>query len=151
MDTGFLPGAGYARNVEAIHVTGEDGKVLTFAKSRKNQWRVETGGANVIRFAYRIYCREMSVRTNWVEDGFALLNGAATFVTLVGSLDRPHEVTLQLPAAWKTSITGLEEAPGGPGHRYLAANYDALWSIRLFSPATRPFTGLTSTAFRTIS
>jgi predicted metalloprotease with PDZ domain len=116
----------YSRNVEAIHVTGEDGKVLTFAKSRKNRWRVETGGAKVIRFAYRIYCREMSVRTNWVEDGFALLNGAATFITLVGSLNRPHEVTLQLPPAWKTSITGLEEAPGGPAHRYLAPNYDVL-------------------------
>ena len=65
---------------------------LSFSKSRKNRWRVETDGATEIRFAYRVYCREMSVRTNWVEDSFALLNGAPTFVTVAGCLERPHEV-----------------------------------------------------------
>ncbi len=66
----------YARNIEAISVSDPAGKPLAFAKSRKNRWRIETGGAAEIRFSYRVYCREMSVRTNWVEDSFALLNGA---------------------------------------------------------------------------
>src|SRR3954447_4835974 len=56
----------YARNIEAISVVDAAGKRLSFAKSRKNRWRVETGGAQEIRFSYRVYCREMSVRTNWV-------------------------------------------------------------------------------------
>src|SRR5579871_2949880 len=50
----------YARNVEAITVTDPAGKPLHFEKSRKNRWRVETGGAPEIRFSYRVYCREMS-------------------------------------------------------------------------------------------
>src|SRR5580698_8669218 len=57
----------YARNIEAISASDSAGKPLFFSKSRKNRWRVETGGAAEIRFAYRVYCREMSVRTNWVE------------------------------------------------------------------------------------
>ena len=37
-----------------------------------------------------------------------------------------HEVTLELPAGWKTSITALPDAPGGVAHRYRAPDYDTL-------------------------
>lgn len=116
----------FARNVEAITVADPAGKPLVFEKSRKNRWRVQTGAAAQIRFSYRVYCREMSVRTNWVEDSFALLNGAPTFVTLVGELNRPHDVLLELPPQWKTTMTGLPEAPDGKPHHYLAPDYDTL-------------------------
>jgi predicted metalloprotease with PDZ domain len=116
----------YERNVEGITVADAGGKPLAFSKSRKNRWRVTTGGAREIRFFYRVYCREMSVRTNWVEDSFALLNGAPTFITLVDGLKRPHDVRLELPAAWKTTMTGLAEAPDGAPHHYLAPDYDTL-------------------------
>jgi predicted metalloprotease with PDZ domain len=113
----------YARNIEAVSVSCPEGAPLVFSKSRKNRWRVETGGAAEIRFAYRVYCREMSVRTNWVEDSFALLNGAPTFVTVAGCLDRPHEVRLELPFHWKISLSGLaEESP----HCYSSKDYDEL-------------------------
>lgn len=109
----------YSRNVEDVKGPG------AVVKTRKNRWRVETGGAATVHVTYRVYCREMSVRTNWVEDSFALLNGAPTFMTLVGGLARPHEVTLVLPAAWKTTMSGMDEAPGAP-HRYRAPDYDTL-------------------------
>lgn len=116
----------YARNLESIAASDPAGKPLAFSKSRKNRWRVETAGAAEIRFSYRVYCREMSVRTNWVEDSFALLNGAPTFVTLVGGIKLAHDVRLELPPQWKTTMTGLAEAPDGQPHHYLAPDYDTL-------------------------
>ena len=92
----------YARNIEAISVSGPDGHTLPFCKSSKNRWRIETHGAAEIRFAYSLYCREMSVRTNWVEESFALINGAPTFVALPGRVARPHEVRLELALGWQT-------------------------------------------------
>jgi predicted metalloprotease with PDZ domain len=74
---------------------------------------------------YRVYSREMSVRTNWVESGFALINGAPTFLTLADSSRRPHEVSLTLPFTWSRSVTSLPALPGAP-HRYCAASYDVL-------------------------
>jgi len=116
----------YSRNVEDVKATDPSGKPLAVGKSRKNRWKIETGGAREVRFSYQVYCREMSVRTNWVEDGWALLNGAPTFMTLVGGLDRPHDVQLELPPAWKTSMTGLPDAPDGKLHHYIAPDYDTL-------------------------
>ncbi len=70
------------------------------------------------------YAHEMSVRTNWVEARFALINGAPTFMTLADGIARPHEVTLDMPAEWSRAMTGLRELPGA--HRYVAADYDTL-------------------------
>jgi predicted metalloprotease with PDZ domain len=110
----------YARNIEEVKGPG------AVVKTAKNRWRADTGGAPRIHVTYRVYCREMSVRTNWVEETFALLNGAPTFMTLADGLARPHEVTLHLPAAWKTAVSGMSEAEDGEPHHFLAPDYDAL-------------------------
>lgn len=113
----------YARNIEPISAIDGSGKALSCSKSSKNRWRIDAPDATDIVFSYRVYSREMSVRTNWVEDSFALLNGAPTFITLPCCLAGPHEVEIELPPVWTMIITGLPEiAP----HRYCAGNYDVL-------------------------
>ena len=116
----------YARNVEGVSAQTPDHQPLRVDKSRKNRWRVQTGGAPTVLVAYRVYAREMSVRTNWVEDGFALLNGAPTFLTLVETTTRPHEVRLVLPPTWSTTMTSLPAVSEGEAHTYLAADFDTL-------------------------
>jgi predicted metalloprotease with PDZ domain len=111
----------YERNVEAVKARG-----LTVEKTLKNRWRVQTGGAREVILSYRVYSHEMTVRNNWVDADFAMLNGAPTFITLVESGARPHEVRLELPAAWTTSVTGMPDAPGGAPNHYRAPDYDTL-------------------------
>ena len=115
----------YSRHVEKVRVT-DGGRELPVSKTRKNRWQIDTGGASHVKVSYRIYCREMSVRTNWVEDGFALLHGAATFLTLVDGQQREHRVRLQLADGWRTTVTGMEKAPGDQPHHYTAPDYDTL-------------------------
>ena len=98
---------------------------LAIQKSAKNRWRVETGGATTVTVNYRVYGREMTVRNNWIESAFAMLNGAPTFISLVGGLARPHEVRLELAAGWKTSSTALMPVAGQP-HTYRAEDFDTL-------------------------
>jgi predicted metalloprotease with PDZ domain len=129
----------YERNVEALTASA-GGRQLAVAKSDKNRWRVTTGGAPAIDLKYRVYGREMSVRTNWIESAFALLNGAPTFITLADGLDAPHEVTLVPAASWKRSLTSLPAAGGE--HHYIAPDFDTLVDspIVLGNPAVYEFT-----------
>jgi len=131
----------YERNVEAVSAAGPDGRALTVVKSDKNRWRVATGGANTVTVKYRVYGHEMSVRTNWIEAGFALVNGAPTFLTLADRTPRPHEVVINPATGWAKSMTGLPEMPGGP-HRYRAPDFDTLTDspIVLGNPAVYEFT-----------
>ena len=114
----------YSRHVEGVEVVSPSGRPVP-VKTRKNRWAIETGGASRVSIRYRVYGREMSVRTNWIEAGFALLNGAPTYLTLVGGLDRPHQVTLDLPEGWTRTMSGLREV-AGQAHTFVAADFDTL-------------------------
>jgi predicted metalloprotease with PDZ domain len=81
------------------------------------------------------------VRTNWVDAEFASLNGAPTFMTLVDLSPRPHEVTINMPPAWRRAMTAL--APmAGAANRFVAPDYDTLVDspILLGNPQVNEFT-----------
>ena len=131
----------YARHVEAVTAADPGGRALTVEKTEKNRWTVATGGAASVTVRYRVYAREMTVRTNWVEADFAMLNGAPTFMTLPDGMMRPHEVAIEPAEGWSRSITGLPEMPGGE-HRYRAPDFDTLVDspIVIGNPAVYEFT-----------
>ncbi len=131
----------FSRHVENVTAVDAGGRALAVEKSDKNRWKVTTGGAPTVNVSYRVYGREMSVRTNWIEAGFALLNGAPTFLTLADGTARPHEVVITPAAGWKRSMTGLPEMPGGE-HRYRAPDFDTLVDspILLGNPTVHEFT-----------
>jgi predicted metalloprotease with PDZ domain len=116
----------YARHIEHIAAHDASGASLELHKPEKNRWTVTTGGAKQVVVTYRLYCREMSVRSNWVDNDFALINGAAAFVTPVTARKQKHRVTFELPDDWKSSVSSMESADGGTPHSYVAATYDEL-------------------------
>jgi predicted metalloprotease with PDZ domain len=130
----------YSRNVEAVAASA-GGRTLAVQKPVKNRWRIATGGAGEITLTYRVFSHEMTVRNNWVDADLAMINGAPTFMTLLEH-DRPHEVTVILPPAWKTSVSAMPNAPGAAANRYLAADYDALVDSPIVAgnPAIHSFT-----------
>lgn len=117
----------YQRNVEGITATAA-GRPLTVQKTTKNRWRIATAGAREITFAYRVFSHEMTVRSNWVDADFALINGAPTFMTIAGDTGpRAHDVLLMLPPSWKGSVSGLPAQPDALApNSYRARDFDTL-------------------------
>ena len=89
---------------------------------RKNAWRVEAPGLRSVTVSYRLYCNELTVRTNHVDETHALLNGAATFLAVEGHLDARATVRLPRVPGWRVA-TALEAGPGGA---FVAPDYDTL-------------------------
>ena len=131
----------YARHVEALKAHTIDGMPLSVSKTSKNRWRIAADGADAVLLNYRVYCREMSVRTNWVDADFALLNGAPTFLTLVEDGVRSHDVHVVLPPNWTTVMTGLPPHPEADKHCYRAADFDTLVDMPILAgnPAVHAF------------
>ena len=129
----------YERHVEAVTATA-GGRSMTVEKSQKNRWRISTGGSSSLNVRYRVYGREMTVRNNWIDAGFAIINGAPTFLSLVDGGKRAHNVRIERPAAWSTVSTSLWRIFGDP-NIYHADDYDMLVDspIVIGNPVTREF------------
>ncbi len=145
----------YARHIESFSASDAGGRALPWRKTSKNHWEVEPGGADCVVVRYRVYGHEMSVRTNWVEDGFAFLNGASTFLTVRGMEKQQHRLTMEIPASWAGVWTSLERAeigagsagsgaaaPGESVHIFVARDLDELVDSPILagSPAVYDFT-----------
>lgn len=122
----------YARNVEDFRAAAPGGKPLAWEKTSKNRWRVNAANAPCIEVRYKVYAHEPSVQGNWVDSGFAMLNGAPNFITLAGAAARPYEVKIDLPPAWTKSISGLPRKPGEV-HAYLASSFDQLLDSPIYA------------------
>ncbi len=125
----------YSRHLEGVRVGAK-----RVEKVRKNRWRVTAKGDRVT-VHYRVYAREMTVRTNWVDAELAMLNGAPTFLTLADGKARPHDVFIRPAKGWKRSITALPKHPSRKRHRYRARDYDQLVDspILVGNPTVRSF------------
>lgn len=132
----------YARHVEQVRAASEGGQALALVKTRKNRWRISAlGAATTVVLRYKVYGREMSVRTNWIERDFALINGAPTYLTLADDTGpRPHEVAIERPAGWTAVHTALPAVEGQPD-RFVAPDYGTLVDspMLLGSPRTAEF------------
>lgn len=114
----------YARHIDSMEVKS-GGKKLEFEKIRKNRWVVQTQGVKSFQLRYRLYCNELTVRTNFVGNQYAMINGAPTFVTVADRLDEKHVVRLKLPKPWKRSSTSLRSIDKQP-HTFIANDFDEL-------------------------
>ncbi|MBC7793324.1 MAG: M61 family metallopeptidase [Clostridia bacterium] len=113
----------YAKHIDdGVTAAGDDGQVLRIFKTDLSKWRVETSGAKVAVVRYRVYAHDvLSVCCNWIERDFALINGAATFLTVANSAPREHIVNV--PQQWGEPATALEAIEP---YQFRAANFDAL-------------------------
>jgi predicted metalloprotease with PDZ domain len=131
----------YARHIDSFEALAADNQPLGWTKTSKNRWKIAGVPAEGCRVRYRVYCNELSVRTNFVDAEFAILAGAATFMTCPALQSQEHTVQLRLPAAWRQSVTSLNHPAELPAHTYRAANYDELVDSPIFigNPQVYPF------------
>jgi predicted metalloprotease with PDZ domain len=105
----------FARQVESEGATTPDGTRLAMEKVAKNRWRITGEGPLPDRVVvrYRVYAREASVRTSFVDPDVASLNGASLFLTPVGRTNLPQDVRLALAPSWARCVSALDEVALG--------------------------------------
>jgi predicted metalloprotease with PDZ domain len=122
---GFYHRQDYAERIRGLEARRPDGLPLDVEAVADNRWRIRTEGASRVVVSYRVVCEEQTVSTNWVGDDHAVLNGAATFLTLAEDSKRPAEVVLEPAPGWPQTATALPAVDGRP-HHYRAAGFDEL-------------------------
>lgn len=94
----------FARHVYGWRAESLDGQPLAVSRTDKQTWRVENR-RKPFRFRYRVWADDLGVRTNYVDDRFAFLNGAGLFVYVVGELERPTQLRIKTAGDWPVHTT----------------------------------------------
>lgn len=130
----------YSRHIVTFVATNEKGEELPSRKTTKNRWKTENPAGEKLIISYRIYCNEMTVRTNFVDQEFALLNGAATYLTVESRSGEQHQITIEMPDNWRRAATSLKRQKETP-HRFVAENHSELVDspIVVGNPTVHPF------------
>lgn len=115
----------FARHVQDFAAEDAAGRALPWAKTNKNTWRVETGGAREVRVRYSVYANELSVRTSELNDRRAFWNNANLLVYPNGHLGSPATLRVEPFGGWKVA-TGLPAVQGSPD-TFRAENFDVLY------------------------
>jgi predicted metalloprotease with PDZ domain len=97
----------YARHVQGFGATAQGGGALSWRKTAKDSWRVETGGAQRVTVRYQVYANELTVRTSHLDASHGYLNGASVFMYVPGRSHEPLLLTVEPPPGWLVT-TGLE-------------------------------------------
>ncbi|MEZ5026303.1 MAG: hypothetical protein R2739_06960 [Chitinophagales bacterium] len=115
----------FQKNIDFVEVTYNNNTTQRVQKTNKNTWIVDTKNQSEININYKIYCFEYSVRTNFVDDSHALINGAATYLYVVGEEESSVEVSINPHSTWQNISTSLNTKENNKWIR-TAANLDEL-------------------------
>ena len=111
----------YARFLDRLKVVDGQGLPFPAEKLDKQRWRLAPS-PGALTVTYRLFCNDLTVRTNHVDVLHAHLVGAATILYLEDQGKRPLEVAFEgWPADWKVA-TALPRRAGA----YVAADHDTL-------------------------
>ena len=115
----------FERNVQDFAASDANGRTLTWAKTDKDTWRVNTNGVRQWRVFYRVYANEFSVRTNELNSDHAFWNNAALLMYPNGRLNAASTLRVIAPSGWKIA-TGLPPVASQP-NTFRAENFDILY------------------------
>lgn len=120
----------HSRFVVALEARSPGGAPLRVTKEGKDGWTVRTPGLDRFELRYRLLCADLTVRTNHVEERFASLVPAATWILPLEPIFGEVDVRFGLPPGWPHLETALPAHPSGESHRFLA-DLDTLYDSPL--------------------
>lgn len=121
----------YTRNIESIHAefikSDQTSEPIELIRDGKNRWIAKHDLVGLLRVEYRLYCRENTVRTNWLDIDYGFLTGAATFPWVEGMENNPIQIKLELPEHWSNTASSMKVHREST-HKvtYLACDFDEL-------------------------
>lgn len=122
----------FAKNVKKFIATDENGKELSFRKSTKDCWRIETKGIRELHVKYSYYAIELNAGSTYVDDKQLYINPVNCCVYIPDRILEPCTVELKIPEDYNiaTSLASADQSKkrNTPGykHKMIAANYHEL-------------------------
>lgn len=115
----------YAKHLQDFEAIADHGQILQWEKISKNHWRIRLGDRTSLKIRYRIFCNELTVRTNHIDSTHAFLTGAAVFMYVPEYQQHPFHIEINLPKENWQIATALPKVANS-SHTFYAKDFDTL-------------------------
>lgn len=129
----WIPGSymirDFAKSIIEFSATSEQGEPVNWRKTDKQTWEVETSG-QAIEVCYLVHANDLSVRSAFINDQYAFLNGTSVFLCDPSLKSLNCEVIFErqsIPTQWSIHTSLGDEERG-----YVAKNYEELIDHPIF-------------------
>lgn len=113
----------FAKSVNIVKAYNEQGTELEVKKRNKSTWVISSENAESVKIKYEVYAFELSVRTSFLDDSHAYLNGTSVFMYVEDQKEVPGTVEINAHKTFKKISTSLQKKKGTT---YSFSNYDEL-------------------------
>ena len=121
----------YTTHVRSVRVLNKTGEFLYFEQLEKGIWEIDWSRSDCkseseeFSFEYEIYCHELTVRTNHIDESHAFLHGPALFMGVLDHEMPDPVLRVKFPPLWSKLHTGMTDiSEKRDKFIYTAKNYD---------------------------
>lgn len=120
----------FSKNIKKFEAFDTNGKALSFQKSDKDTWVVETNGNKEIKVTYAYYAADLNAGSTYSDDKLMYANPCNCMMYVEELMDKEHKVTLDIPDNYFIATSLRKE-----GKTLTADNYDELADSPFFASA----------------
>jgi predicted metalloprotease with PDZ domain len=111
----------FAKNVRNFKITTTDGQPVSFRKTHKDRWEVDTRNINGLRVTYEYYANQLDAGACYAGESFVYINPVHCMMYLEGRMDEEYILDFTLPDQYIIAC----QLPVNK-HRITAGNFDEL-------------------------
>ncbi len=112
----------YARNVINVVVTDSAGTPLSFEKTDKSTWRIDSHGHSRLRVRYNYYAHQLDGGSSFLDDSELYVNPINCLMYVRGREMEPVTLSVKKPQDWRIAIAAEANSAG----LYAFENYHEL-------------------------
>jgi len=121
----------FAKNIKCVEAFNEDGAALTYTKTTKDLWLIETQGAKKIKITYSYYTFEINAGNCYADDTQLYVNPVHLCMYVPNRMYEAHTVELTIPETYKVA-TSLKKT----NNYWVAQSFDELADSPIMASAT---------------
>jgi len=112
----------FAQNIKTFQPKDSSGRKLSFKKTAKDSWKIQTKGARTLHIEYSYYANELNAGSTFLDETFLYVNGVNCLLYVPERINEPCDLELQIPKNYALACGLKKISP----HKFSAGNYHAL-------------------------
>lgn len=113
----------FAKNIKAFKVFDENNKTVSFKKTSKHCWLIDSKKANTLRIQYQYYSSELNAGSTYVTNDLLYINPVNCLMYTLERMENQVQIDFDIPIDW--TIAG---SPQHIGERsYTVQSFDELF------------------------